>query len=366
MDTPPDQFPITQDISQSDLISCDEVVMEQPPASPEVKFLAGLKRSMSLLHTEKVKFRLALEGIEPLTHESFRSLVQGFEEQRKSLILAVVLERDVEQPTMVRSFFFAAGMLNKLIFKRKGDLLVSRYSSPSLVSPNNPLTNLPIISEVEYYLCQSEDRAVFIGSDYTLWKRPGLQETFRTMAQWELDEWESPQDSLHLNELDANSLEALSRLVDVHRAAVLSVIRIPFLKAVGYGIVVVLMVLLHAATFAITLNDVTPTQYIHMKQYWSDGISPQVVILLPILAVFSCFFDWLTCALFKNSESPIFFHVKIVTWMLIVLVTPLAYFVCEIEQGKLAYLSSVMGYSGYHVLYSACLFAAHCKYQRPE
>lgn len=365
MDTPPDLFPITQDLSQSDLVSCEEVMMEQPPTSPEAKFLSGLKGSMSLLHSGKVRFRLALEAIEPLTHESFRSLVQGYEEQRQSLILAVVLERDVEQPTLMRSFIFAAGMLNKLIFKRNGADLVSRYSSPSLV-PNNPLTNLPIISEIEYYLCQSEDRAEFIGSDYTLWKRPSLQETFRTMAQWDLDEWQQPQDSLHLNDLDANSLEALSRLVDVHRAAILSVIRIPFLKAVGYGISLVLMVLLYLSSFALSLNDVIPTQYIYMKQGWSEDISPQVVILLPTLAVFSSLFDWLTCSLFQQSESPVFFHIKIVTWMLIVLVTPLAYFLCEVEQGKLVYLSSVMGYAGYHTLYSACLLAAHCKYQRPE
>lgn len=366
MDTPPEQFPVTQDISQSDLISCDDMALAQPPASPEVKFLAGLKGSMSLLHTDKVKFRLALEAVEPLTHECFRILVQSYEEQHKALILAVIQERDVEEPTLVRAFFFAAGMLNRLIFKQSGETLISRYSGSTALTPNNPLTNLPIISEVEFYICQSEDRAVFIGSDYTLWKRPSLQEVFKTNSQWDLDEWQSAQDSLHLNDLDANSLEALSHLVDVHRAAVLSVIRIPFLKAVIYGILVVLMALIYCASFALSLNDVIPTQYVYIKQGWSDDISPQVVTLLPVLAITSCLFDWLTCTLFQQNESPVFFHVKIVTWMLMVLLTPLVYFVCEIRQGKLAYLSSIMGYAGYHTLYSGCLFMANCKYQRPE
>lgn len=366
MDTPLDQSPRTLDLSQGDIVSCEDVVLEHMPSSPEVKFLSGLQTSISLIHSEQVKYRLSPNSVEPLTRETFGALLESYQEQSKSLIVAVILERDVEEPTTIRPFFFEAGMLNKLIFKRSGDTLISRYSGSTALTPNNPLTNIPIIGEIEYYICRDSYTAIFLGSDYTLWKRASLQEVFQNNSQLSPDEWESLQDSIRLNDLDATSLEALARLVDVHRASILSVIRIPFLQSAAYGIFLFLMGVIYAAAFALALEDVSSTQYVELKLDWDSEISFSVLAVVPMMAVSSSLFDWLTCTLFQEKESPAIFQAKIVTWLLLVLATPVAYFIGDDKQGKLSYLCAVMGYAAYHVLYSACLFLANCKYHRPE
>ena len=99
---------------------------------------------------------------------------------------------------------------------------------------------------------------------------------------------------------------------------------------------------------------------------WKADMSPQAIAILPLVAVTSCLFDWWTCHIFCQSESPSFFRGKVITWLLIVLVTPIVFFVCEVREGKLMYLSALMGYFSYHLLYSSCLFLANCNQQRPE
>ena len=257
MDTLPDANPPTFDISQCEVISCEDVALEIPPLSPDKKFMASLMSTISLRDKARERFRLSMTAVEPLTHETFLSLFETYRDQGKRLIIAVVLERDVEEPSVLRAFFFSAGMLNKLLLKKNGsEEYVSRYSGTPQLVVNNPLTNLSIVGEVEYYICDTENRGMFIGTDFTLWKRPSLRELFHSHNQLDLDPYEASQDPVHLNDLDATSLEALSRLIDIHRATVLSVIRIPFGKAVSYGVIATVVLLIYAAGFALALSDV--------------------------------------------------------------------------------------------------------------
>lgn len=78
-------------------------------------------------------------------------LITYYRDWGKDLIIAVIKSREIENFTTIHSYYYNAFMLNKQIF-RSGEQkkVLGRHSSSPIVA-NNPVTNLPIIGEVEYY-----------------------------------------------------------------------------------------------------------------------------------------------------------------------------------------------------------------------
>lgn len=204
------------------------------------------RSSIKLLIDSIKVFELDPSTIEPLSQESYSSLISHYSSSSKHFIIALVKSRDLENPTHLFSFCFDAYQLNKLLFKVKPNQeLISRHDRLSPISASNPLTNLPIIGEVEYFLMKSPEMAEFIGTDYTFTQLSTLRNIFETNALRQED-MKFPLYTGHVDNLssfaliDSNSLVLLERVIEGHRGSLLSQIRVPFKKAVPFGGLIVL------------------------------------------------------------------------------------------------------------------------------
>jgi hypothetical protein len=191
-----------------------------------------------------------LDAVEPLSQETFAALIKTYRTSGKNLLVAIVKNRDVDQQSHLFTFFFNAYHLNKLLFKVKPNgELVSRHDKNTPLPVCNPLTNLPIIGEVEYYLVGLRNEAKFIGTDYTYTMNESLRKTFQDNALRPEDtqyrEYSSNvEDFSRFVHLDQSSLGLLERVIEVHRSNLLSQIRVPYKKAMIFGALFVLYYIL--------------------------------------------------------------------------------------------------------------------------
>ena len=133
-------------------------------------------------------YQVDLDSTETLSQETFIDLINFHKSSKKSFILAVVRSRDPEQLSLFYPFFFDAFHLNKLMFRKKNNILIGRHDKSRPLIVTNPLTNTQIIGEVEYFLVdgaknpQEKIKAELIGTDYTYISSEKLRKTFEVNA----------------------------------------------------------------------------------------------------------------------------------------------------------------------------------------
>jgi hypothetical protein len=189
-------------------------------------------------------FEIESETIEPLSQETFSSLIEHFASMGKTLLIAVIKNRDLDDPSHLFSFYFNAFQINKLVFKKRHNgEIISRHDKNFPLAVSNPLTNLPIIGEIEYYQVKTDKNAYFIGTDYTFTQDEKLRSIFIENAlrteDCELREFNSSIDDIHrFTNLNTSSIGLLEQVLEDYRNSLLSQIRVPFKKAVVFGIII--------------------------------------------------------------------------------------------------------------------------------
>ena len=202
-----------------------------------------LEGCLEFYEKETLKYELDPSTVEPLSQETFGDLVSYYRSNQKELIIAVAKARSLEDPTTTYNFYFEAYLLNKTLFKQtnQGELL-SRYHSQHPLNVKNPMTMLPIVGEVEYYMMQPQKLScIFIGTDYTYVNSEQLREQFTNNAVKPEDcEFESSNVSLmelnRLLDLDTNYLEVVMRIFESRRNSFIPRVKVPFKLAVTFGI----------------------------------------------------------------------------------------------------------------------------------
>ena len=204
-----------------------------------------------------ILYQTDLDSIEPLSQETFFELVKNFSSNGKKSILAVVRSRDNEHLDQFYSFFFNAYQLNKLLFKSRASReLISRHDRFHPFSVVNPLTNTLIVGEVEYFIVDPYSRqgknedldqdvveAQLIGTDLNYVSSESLREVFKANALRSEDLafpvfqgiYQELDDAIQINV----NAEELRRDLEDNRDQLLAQVRVPFRKAVFFGIVFV-------------------------------------------------------------------------------------------------------------------------------
>lgn len=242
------------------------------PSSVPFEITPG--QSAIMLEFTKIEFYIELDllvkieasYVEPLSQESFEGLISAYKLKQKNLIIAVIKNRDPDRSTVIHNFYFNAHLLNKLLFRMKSQdgEIISRHHREYPILVSNPMTNLPIIGEVEYFMVKDGDSsyvANFIGTDYTFVYNENLREAFKTSAlkpeDADLPEFNSPiTDFTRFLDLDINSLEILTRLVELQRDTLLAQIKVPFIQAFIYGILVLINLILIATVMTFSIQRV--------------------------------------------------------------------------------------------------------------
>ena len=207
------------------------------------------QKPLQLLMGDKIIHELDPATVEPLSQETFTSLISLYSSSNKSFILSLVRNRDLDNLSDFFYFCFHAYELNKLLFRTKASReIYSRHDKKRPFSVCNPLTNLPIVGEVEYFKMTSSTTAQFIGTDYTYTQLDSLRDIFKNNALRTEDLQFREQalliaDLPRMPNLDASDIAMLEREIENHRMAVMSEIRVPFKKAAIFGGIAIIYVI---------------------------------------------------------------------------------------------------------------------------
>lgn len=304
---------------------------------------------------------------EAITKETFQKLIADYVYANKKLIIAQVKSRDKDRSIIMHTFYFAAHELNKLLYKvTSNNELIGRHSSTFTLCVNNPLTNLPIIGEVEYYLITNSQIpyiADFIGTDYTFLHNDKLRKIFEDNAL-KREDTQFPKIDQNITDLsrwldiDIASIDVLSRILEAQREHLLDRITVPFNKGVLFGALVLLSFIVYLGAIGVAGLQV-------IKSRFGNKIEPTGVELLfmGVLPISSMILDQYTCYLYKAKEDRPIIITKIITWFVLILLFILTN-VLEGETIDLIFSTALLGYSSHYMLFSACLYFAHSSKKR--
>ena len=336
-------------------ISCeDSMILEEIKECNTIDLYAGPNKISEIQASTE----------EAITKETFEKLIAEYAYAKKKLIIAQVKSRDKERSIIVHTFYFAAHALNKLLYKvTSNDDLIGRYSSSYTLCVNNPLTNLPIIGEVEYYLITNTEPpyiADFIGTDYNFLHNDKLRKIFEENALKREDNQlpridQSITDLSRWLEVDIASIDILSRILEMQREHLLDRITVPFSKAVPYGAAVMLALIVYIGAIGVAGLQV-------IRSRSGMKIEPSVVELLfmGVLPISSMMLDSFTCYLYKAKEERAIIVSKIISWIVLVVLFILTNFLNG-ETIDLVFSISLLGYGTHYMLFSGCLYFVHSK-----
>lgn len=223
---------------------------------PSHPIIAKTSKKLLFKCNSSILYQTDLDSIEPLSQETFFELIKNFSSNSKKSILAVVRSRDNDHLDQFYSFFFNAYQLNKLLFKSRASReLISRHDRFHPFSVVNPLTNTLIVGEVEYFLVdfnrkqsKTEDldedvEAQLIGTDLNYVSCESLREIFKANAL-RTEDLLFPVFQGIYHEFDENiqinlNADEIRRDLEDNRDQLLAQVRVPFRKAVFFGIVFV-------------------------------------------------------------------------------------------------------------------------------
>ncbi|CAG9326289.1 unnamed protein product [Blepharisma stoltei] len=334
------------------------------------------RQSTILLEFSKVQFFIEEDFLyeiessytEPLSQDSLESLINAYKQKEKCLIIAVVRSRDTEHSTVIHNFYFHAHLLNKLLFRRKPQSgeIISRYHVEHPIQVNNPMTNLPIIGEVEYFIAKdgaNTFRANFIGTDHTFANSETLRHVFESNAlkpeDAELNEFSAPiTDFTRFLDLDINSLEILTRLVELQRDTLLAQIKVPFTQGFLYGMLMIINFILIGTVITFSIQ-----RFIEAREGSYDDFSFGEMIPYGLLSISSMSLDKLTCKIYRSSESRPIFMAKLLTWAILYGGLGLSF---TAQSLGIVYFctTGLMGYAFFYLLFSICLFFAHGSHKK--
>lgn len=349
---------LTEVLEVSPGFSCeDSMILEDIQACNTIELYAGPNKISEIQASTE----------EAITKETFEKLIAEYAYSKKKLIIAQVKSRDKDRSIIVHTFYFAAHALNKLLYKvTSNDELIGRYSSNYTLCVNNPLTNLPIIGEVEYYLITNTEPpyiADFIGTDYNFLHNDKLRKIFEENALKREDNTlpridQSITDLSRWLEVDIASIDILSRILETQREQLLDRITVPFSKAVLYGAAVLLALIVYIGAIGVAGLQV-------IRSRSGMKIEPTVVELLfmGVLPISSMVLDSFTCYLYKAKEDRAIIVSKIISWIFLVIL----FILTNLLKGEtidLIFSVSLLGYATHYMLSSGCLYFAHSKRKR--
>lgn len=138
--------------------------LEPGPESPrELTGLKTLERELEpqepshleLWDEDGKKGRLDLQDMDGILGTSYEMLIKEAFRADKHFVVARMKSRHESSFTKQFSSFFSAFSVIKLIFKKKGEEIISRFHGTCGISAKNPITNHTIVGEVEFYLIRN-------------------------------------------------------------------------------------------------------------------------------------------------------------------------------------------------------------------
>jgi hypothetical protein len=341
-------------------------IMEKPNESDEGRLVG---ESLRFYAENTFLYAADSEKIEPLSQETFSALIECYQEANKSLLVAVVKNRDPERPSCLHNFYFHAFHLNKILFKLKpnGELL-SRFDKSSPLPAMNPLTNLPIVGEVEYYIVRRKDRADFIGTDFTYTMNANLRQVFVENALRPEDvqfrSYSSNADDINrFSNLDDPSLVAIERVIEERRNNQAGQVKVPFKHAALFGIILVVYYGLLGLALSIAGNKVLSIQFIDAFYGRVNKFSLAEIVQIAILPVVSNGFDKYVLKLYKTVEDKVFFYTKVAAWVVLAGAIGLSYTTDSLI-AMMACSGMIIGYTVFYNVFSLSLYFANSSFRK--
>lgn len=321
--------------------------------------------SLPLLLEDEVLYEVELSTVETITQMSISELIQQHTAVGKSFIIAVAKGRELERPTIVHNFYFAAHQLNKTLFVESSDGIISRFHRTKPLQPTNPLTNQPFIGEIEYFAVKKNSKqGVFIGTDYTFANSETLRSYFKTNALAPIDA-ELPQaaesipDFARMFEIvDINNLEIFSRMLDRQNETLLSRVHVPFRRASLFGALTIVTLLIYIAALIEAGRF-----YVNLRIELDPVVTSEDAIIWCIFPMASLLQDKATSFLYSSTEDRGGLVAKAVSWVLyFALFSLMMSFKNYIINSLFAIV--VLGYGSFYTLYSIFLFFAYSSRKR--
>lgn len=124
----------------------------------------SLKGTINLIKDTKFCGKVSLDEVEPISNQTFSSIIKEAFDCNKSVIIGRMQTRDRIQYKRCFYHCFYAPNLIKLLFKTpflfSDDTLISRYHPTMPLTVKNPLTNEIIVGEVEFYLLDKQSQNI--------------------------------------------------------------------------------------------------------------------------------------------------------------------------------------------------------------